>query len=73
MKKILAAIIVLAMMLTLTISAHAKCVYEWNEDLQGWEITRYDDDDDIGPFPTRIDDAGPEFIPVPIVEIGDLF
>ena len=34
MKKILAAIIVLAMMLTLTISAHAKCVYEWNEEQQ---------------------------------------
>ena len=73
MKKILAAIIVLAMMLTLPISAHAKSLIEWNEDLQGWEITRYDDDDDIGPLPARVDDAGPEFIPVPIVEIGDLF
>ena len=73
MKKILAAIIVLAMMLTLTISAHAKCVYEWNEEQQVQEVTFYDYDDDIGPLPARVDDAGPEFIPVPIVEIGDLF
>ena len=68
MKKILSAIIVLALILTLTISAHAKCVYEWNEDLQVWEFTVYDDDDDIGPFPTRVEDAGPEFIPVPVIE-----
>ena len=55
MKKILAVIIVLAMMLILTISAHAKCVYEWNEEQQVWEVTFYDYDDDIGPLPARVD------------------